>query len=377
MTRDGPIALALVAIAAGAVLGAWLRWGLSYWLNPRLPSLPLGTLASNLIGGYLVGIAAAILMALPSLSPTANRLARSGPLPVTITYTGLTSLQMTGSGAVGGDTFKIESLANNDLTRLYGGPNDVYQISPAAHNLDNITGILDLPGAAPGVATGNSTLIVNDQANSASDKWIVEPGALVRTHADGLAGVQIYFSAFAAATINGAQEIKDFIAEVRKTSPTTAILLDEAYSDYATDPSFATAIPTALATPNVVVARTFSKAYGMAGLRQGYAIGHPETIKKMRQWVGSSGTGSLNVFGMAAATVAIAQDASNANFTISPNLLTPTTTIDRDTLLHRDQESLRVANEWLADPRFASLLPVLQTTITRLEGFVQQSNARK
>jgi len=69
MTRDGPIALALVAIAAGAVLGAWLRWGLSYWLNPRLPSLPLGTLASNLIGGYLVGIAAAILVALPSLSP--------------------------------------------------------------------------------------------------------------------------------------------------------------------------------------------------------------------------------------------------------------------------------------------------------------------
>jgi len=69
MTRDGPIALALVAVAAGAVLGAWLRWGLSYWLNPRLPSVPLGTLASNLIGGYLVGIAAAILVAYPGLSP--------------------------------------------------------------------------------------------------------------------------------------------------------------------------------------------------------------------------------------------------------------------------------------------------------------------
>jgi len=48
----------------------------------------------------------------------------------------------------------------------------------------------------------------------------------------------------------------------------------------------------------------------MAGLRQGYAIAHPDTIKKMRPWVGSSGTGSLNVFGMAAATVAIAQDAT-------------------------------------------------------------------
>ena len=45
-----------------------------------------------------------------------------------------------------------------------------------------------------------------------------------------------------------------------------------------------------------------------AGLRQGYAIAHADTIKKMRSWVGSGGTGSLNVFGMAAATVAIAQD---------------------------------------------------------------------
>jgi len=69
MTRDGPIGLALIAIAAGGVLGAWLRWGLSYWLNPRIQSLPLGTLASNLIGGYLVGIAAAILVAHPSLAP--------------------------------------------------------------------------------------------------------------------------------------------------------------------------------------------------------------------------------------------------------------------------------------------------------------------
>src|SRR5207249_8424906 len=42
---------------------------LSYWLNPRLPALPLGTLAANLIGGYLVGIAAAILIAYPGLSP--------------------------------------------------------------------------------------------------------------------------------------------------------------------------------------------------------------------------------------------------------------------------------------------------------------------
>ena len=59
----------LAMIAAGATLGAWLRWGLSVWLNPRLPRLPLGTLAANLVGGYLVGLAVAYFAANHALSP--------------------------------------------------------------------------------------------------------------------------------------------------------------------------------------------------------------------------------------------------------------------------------------------------------------------
>lgn len=51
---------ALLAVGVGAVLGAWLRWGLGLWLNPLLPTLPLGTLAANLVGGYLVGVAVAV-----------------------------------------------------------------------------------------------------------------------------------------------------------------------------------------------------------------------------------------------------------------------------------------------------------------------------
>ena len=47
----------IAAVGLGAALGAWLRWGLSAWLNPRLPHFPLGTLAANLVGGYLVGLA--------------------------------------------------------------------------------------------------------------------------------------------------------------------------------------------------------------------------------------------------------------------------------------------------------------------------------
>lgn len=48
---------AALAIALGAVLGAWMRWGLGLLLNPLFPALPLGTLVANLTGGYLIGVA--------------------------------------------------------------------------------------------------------------------------------------------------------------------------------------------------------------------------------------------------------------------------------------------------------------------------------
>jgi histidinol-phosphate aminotransferase len=118
------------------------------------------------------------------------------------------------------------------------------------------------------------------------------------------------------ATYVGAKATRDFLAKVHSTSPDTTVLVDEAYFDYVTDPDHQTHVPIALENPRVIVARTFSKAYGMAGLRQGYAIAHADTIKKMRPWVGSSGSGSLNVFGMAAATAAISQD-KDGSFTLN------------------------------------------------------------
>lgn len=62
-------AAALAAVGAGAMLGAWARWGLGMLLNPLVPSLPLGTLAANLGGGYLVGLAIAFFAANASLAP--------------------------------------------------------------------------------------------------------------------------------------------------------------------------------------------------------------------------------------------------------------------------------------------------------------------
>lgn len=46
-----------VAVGVGAALGAWMRWWLGVGLNAVLPNLPLGTLAANVIGGYLIGVA--------------------------------------------------------------------------------------------------------------------------------------------------------------------------------------------------------------------------------------------------------------------------------------------------------------------------------
>lgn len=60
---------AFIAIGIGAALGAWLRWGLGLWLNPVFSTVPLGTLAANLSGGYLIGVAIAFFAQHPGLPP--------------------------------------------------------------------------------------------------------------------------------------------------------------------------------------------------------------------------------------------------------------------------------------------------------------------
>ena len=62
----------IVSVAAGASLGALLRWVLAARLNPLLPALPIGTLAANLMGAYLIGVAVAVFAAMPQLSPQAR-----------------------------------------------------------------------------------------------------------------------------------------------------------------------------------------------------------------------------------------------------------------------------------------------------------------
>ncbi len=60
---------ALLSIGTGAALGAWLRWWLGLRFNPLFPTLPLGTLAANVLGGYLMGLAMGWFVHQQGLSP--------------------------------------------------------------------------------------------------------------------------------------------------------------------------------------------------------------------------------------------------------------------------------------------------------------------
>ena len=108
------------------------------------------------------------------------------------------------------------------------------------------------------------------------------------------------------ATGHPAADVRAFVETVRRASPETAILIDEAYHDYVTDPAYASAASVALAEPRVFIARTMSKAYGMAGLRIGYAVGQEATIAALRR---HAMTFNQNSPGIAAAVTALADEA--------------------------------------------------------------------
>jgi histidinol-phosphate aminotransferase len=107
-------------------------------------------------------------------------------------------------------------------------------------------------------------------------------------------------------TLHAGSDMRDAVDRALRTSPDLVVLVDEAYHEYVEDPGYESMIALALANPRVVVSRTFSKIYGMAGLRLGYAIGHPETLARMRRHrlsnsvnvlAGAAGVASLGVPG--------------------------------------------------------------------------------
>ncbi|MFQ5773936.1 MAG: fluoride efflux transporter CrcB [Kiloniellaceae bacterium] len=75
-----------VAVGVGAALGAWARWGLGYLLNAVFPTLPLGTLVANWIGGYLIGFAIELFATHGEVPPEARLFVITGFMGALTTF---------------------------------------------------------------------------------------------------------------------------------------------------------------------------------------------------------------------------------------------------------------------------------------------------
>ena len=79
--------------------------------------------------------------------------------------------------------------------------------------------------------------------------------------------------------IRSGVDVRAFIDAVDES---VTIIVDEAYAEYVTEPTYESMLPMAPSMPNVLVARTFSKIHGLAGLRVGYGVGHPDLVARLR-----------------------------------------------------------------------------------------------
>ena len=109
--------------------------------------------------------------------------------------------------------------------------------------------------------------------------------------------------------------ITALVEAVVTASPSTKIVVDEAYIDYADSPGVDTAVPLARKYAQVVVLRTMSKAHGMAGMRVGYAIAQARTIADIREFHSGSGLSSMSL----AAGAASLKDVANIDTQKSMN----------------------------------------------------------
>ncbi|MBA3651680.1 MAG: aminotransferase class I/II-fold pyridoxal phosphate-dependent enzyme, partial [Chthoniobacterales bacterium] len=101
------------------------------------------------------------------------------------------------------------------------------------------------------------------------------------------------------ASITPAKEVRDFIARAPND---TMILVDEAYHHYADSPDYESMIPLVKDHPNLIVARTFSKIYGMAGLRCGYCVAQSLTVERLRE---RQSWDSINLMALVAAEASL------------------------------------------------------------------------
>jgi len=181
-------------------------------------------------------------------------------------------------------SYLADALANHyelDKDRLWVGPGSTGILTTVA---------LAASGPGTSVVFGDPSFVVYRMATLLAgaepipvpldSEWRLDPDAI-------LAAVRpdttlIYFCNPNNPT--GTHRSSDDVARMVAAVPDSiTLVIDEAYAEYATAADYATAIPLALERDNVVVSRTFSKVYGLAGARVGYALGDPTTVRSLRR----------------------------------------------------------------------------------------------
>ncbi len=105
------------------------------------------------------------------------------------------------------------------------------------------------------------------------------------------------------ATVTPSSEVDSWIEEAPES---VFFIIDEAYYEFVSDPGYWSAVKWIDERPNVLVSRTFSKIYGMAGLRLGYGLAHPDTVERIRAFVAQN---SRNLMGIQAGLASLTDDA--------------------------------------------------------------------
>lgn len=148
------------------------------------------------------------------------------------------------------------SMGGSDTSSVYAWPSfGLYQIGSRAAFADDISVAVDQDhrhdlGAMRAAIRKDTTVV-----------YLCNPNNPTSTHVPG-------------------DDLEAFIASIPED---VLVVIDEAYAEFSTDPDFRSMIPLAVQRDNVMVTRTFSKVYGLAGLRVGYAITHPESIEHFRR----------------------------------------------------------------------------------------------
>ncbi len=275
-------------------------------LNRRafVQSLSVGTAGSlTLLQAELRGQTAAVQerAARPATPPGAIRIGSNenpyGPTPAAIeaARTAIAEGHRYGGGASG---TLVAALAKSHSVppaqiMMSGGSGDVLRATIQAFT-DKTKGLVSgSPSYEQPVRQAKQAGIPVFEVPLTVDLKLDLPAMLAKTPGTGL--LYICNPNNPTSTIVPVKDVIEVIESVSKASPNTYVLVDEAYFEYAEDPSFGTVIPLIDKYPQLVVARTFSKIHGMAGMRVGYAVAQEKTLAAIKQFHSSSGMGIMSV----------------------------------------------------------------------------------